>query len=171
MEDLNKELKDKIDGFDMQNDNLEIELGKEQYQDKMPEIKKIIWEKVNQADISVLEKIISKNTNNFKGIKTMISKFTDAHPQVLNIITTNYDRVLEHVMSYNDISFTDGFNGKTLSIFDDTQFKDNKIFAFDSSKLSIFSLICAFKSSILGNPKGIVAPEPQTIKGGSFKKV
>jgi hypothetical protein len=37
----------------MQNDNLEIELGKEQYQDKMPEIKKIIWEKVNQADISV----------------------------------------------------------------------------------------------------------------------
>jgi hypothetical protein len=42
---------------------------------------------------------------------------------------------------------------------------------FDSSKLSIFSLICAFKSSILGNPKGIVAPEPQTIKGGSFKKV
>jgi hypothetical protein len=49
-------------GFDMQNDNLEIELGKEQYQDKMPEIKKIIWEKVNQADISVLEKIISNNT-------------------------------------------------------------------------------------------------------------
>jgi hypothetical protein len=78
-------------------------------------------------------------------------------------------------MSYNDMPFTDGFNGKTLSIFDDTQFKDNKIvkylsfpssvskFAFDSSKLSIFSLICAFKSSILGNPKGIVAPEPQTI--------
>jgi hypothetical protein len=56
--------------------------------------------------------------NNFKGIKTMISKFTDAHPQVLNIITTNYDRVLEYIMSYNDMPFTDGFNGKTLSIFE-----------------------------------------------------
>jgi hypothetical protein len=101
MEDLNKELKDKIDGFDMQNDNLEIELGKEQYQDKMPEIKKIIWEKVNQADISVLEKIISNNTNVFKAIETMINKFTETHPQVVNIVTTNYDRVLEYIMSYN----------------------------------------------------------------------
>ena len=127
MKDLNEELKYKIEDFDEKNDNLEIELGKEQYKEKMPEIKQIIWEKVNQADISVLEKIISKNTNNFKGIKTMISKFTDAHPQVLNIITTNYDRVLEYIMSYNDMPFTDGFNGKTLSIFDDTQFKDNKI--------------------------------------------
>ncbi|VVM20228.1 hypothetical protein BSPWISOXPB_2821 [uncultured Gammaproteobacteria bacterium] len=26
-------------------------------------------------------------------------------------------------MSYNDISFTDGFNGKTLSRFDDNKFK------------------------------------------------
>ena len=127
MEDLNKELKDKIDGFDMQNDNLEIELGKEQYQDKMPEIKKIIWEKVNQADISVLEKIISNNTNVFKAIETMINKFTETHPQVVNIVTTNYDRVLEYIMSYNDISFTDGFNGKTLSRFDDNKFKSKKI--------------------------------------------
>jgi hypothetical protein len=39
----------------------------------MPEIKQIIWEKVNQADISVLEKIISNNTNVFKAIETMIN--------------------------------------------------------------------------------------------------
>jgi TRAP-type mannitol/chloroaromatic compound transport system substrate-binding protein len=64
MKDLNEELKYKIEDFDEKNDNLEIELGKEQYKEKMPEIKQIIWEKVNQADISVLEKIISKNTNN-----------------------------------------------------------------------------------------------------------
>ena len=127
MKDLNEELKYKIEDFDEKNDNLEIELGKEQYKEKMPEIKQIIWGKVNQADISVLEKIISKNTNNFKGIKTMISKFTDAHPQVLNIITTNYDRVLEYIMSYNDMPFTDGFNGKTLSIFDESKFKNEKI--------------------------------------------
>jgi hypothetical protein len=31
--------------------------------------------------------------------------------QVVNIVTTNYDRVLEYIMSYNDISFTDGIKG------------------------------------------------------------
>jgi hypothetical protein len=127
MKDLNEELKEKINYFDTKNDNLETELGKEQYQAKMPEIKQIIWGKVNQADISVLETIISKNTNDFKGIKTMIGKFTDAHPQVLNIITTNYDRVLEYIMSYNDMPFTDGFNGKTLSVFDESKFKNKEI--------------------------------------------
>jgi hypothetical protein len=47
---VNEELKYKIEDFDEKNDNLEIELGKEQYKEKMPEIKQIIWEKVNQAD-------------------------------------------------------------------------------------------------------------------------
>ena len=127
MEDLNAQIKEKIDNFDESNANLETELGKDKYEKKMPKIKGVIWDAVNQADISVLEKIISNNTNDFNGIAKMIKKFIETHPQVVNIITTNYDRVLEHVMSYNDISFTDGFNGKTLSIFDDTQFKDNKI--------------------------------------------
>jgi adenylate kinase len=127
MEDLNAQIKEKIYNFNESNANLETELGKKKYHKKMPKIKEIIWEKVNQADISVLEKIISNNTNDFNGIVKMIKKFIETHPQVVNIITTNYDRVLEHVMSYNDISFTDGFNGKTLSIFDDNKFKDNKI--------------------------------------------
>jgi hypothetical protein len=30
-------------------------------------------------------------------------------------------------MSYNDMPFTDGFNGKTLSIFDESKFKNEKI--------------------------------------------
>jgi len=77
MRNLNEELKEKIDDFDKTNNNLEIELGKEKYQDKMPQIKKIIWEKVNQADISVLKKIISNNTSNFNGIKLLIEKFIE----------------------------------------------------------------------------------------------
>lgn len=127
MRNLNEELKEKIDDFDKTNNNLEIELGKEKYQDKMPQIKKIIWEKVNQADISVLKKIISNNTSNFNGIKLLIEKFIETHPKVVNIVTTNYDRVLEHIMSYHNLPFTDGFNGKVLSIFDETKFKDKEI--------------------------------------------
>ncbi len=57
MFDLNEELKSQIEDFNTTNENLEIELGKDKYQDKMPQIKKVIWEKINQADISVLEKL------------------------------------------------------------------------------------------------------------------
>jgi hypothetical protein len=127
MRDLNEELKKKIKDFDTEDNNLEIELGKEKYQEQMPQIKKIIWEKVNQSDVSVLEKIISNSTNDFNGIKLLIEKFIETHPKVVNIVTTNYDRVLEHIMSYNNFPFTDGFNGKVLSIFDETEFKDKKI--------------------------------------------
>lgn len=127
MWDLNEELKSKIEDFNTENDNFETELGKEKYQDKMPQIKKVIWDKVNQADVSVLESIISNNTNKFNGIKLLIEKFIETHPQIVNIVTTNYDRVLEHIMSYHNFPFTDGFNGKVLSIFDETEFKDKEI--------------------------------------------
>ena len=127
MGDLNEELKSKIEKFDTENDNLEIELGKEKYQKQMPQIKQTIWEKVNCADISVLKRIISNNNDEFNGIKVLIEKFIEAHPKVVNIVTTNYDRVLEYVMSYHNISYIDGFNGKVLSIFNETKFKDKEI--------------------------------------------
>ncbi len=125
--DLNEALKKTIDGFDISNDNLEIELGKDKYQTQMPQIKKVIWGKVNDGDTSVLERIISNNTNEFNGIKLLIEKFIEAHPKVVNIVTTNYDRVLEYVMSYHNFPYTDGFNGKVLSVFDETLFKDKDV--------------------------------------------
>jgi len=124
---LNEELKKKIDGFSIRNNNLEVELGKDKYQKQMLEIKKVIWERVNDADISVLKKIIANSIGDFNGIKLLIEKFIETHPKVVNIVTTNYDRILEHIMSYNNIPYTDGFNGKVLSIFDETEFKDKEM--------------------------------------------
>jgi hypothetical protein len=84
-------------------------------------------------------------------------------------------------MSYNNISFTDGFNGKTLSIFNEDAFQKKNIYLSFSSSVSkllfvtlkflIFSFNFLFKSSILGNPKDIVAPDPQTIKGGKQRRL
>ena len=125
--DLNEVLKDKIKGFDTSNGNLEIELGKDKYQKQMPQIKQVIWDKVNEADISVLEKITKNNSNDFKGIKFLIEKFIEAHPQILNIVTTNYDRLLEYIMSFCGISFTDGFEGKVLSKFNENSFQKKSI--------------------------------------------
>ena len=127
MWDLNEELKSIINGFDKTNNNLEIELGKEQYKKNMPQIKKVIWKKTNDADISVLDRIISNSTNEFNGIKLLIEKFIETHPKVVNIVTTNYDRVLEYILSYYNFPYTDGFNGKALSTFDEDQFKDRDI--------------------------------------------
>ena len=127
MLDLNEALKERIDGFDAENDNLELELSKDKYTDQMPQVKRIIWELVHSDDISVLDRIISSSYAEFEGIRLLYKKFLAAHPEVLNIVTTNYDRVLEHILSYDNISFSDGFNGKTLSIFDETSFSNKKI--------------------------------------------
>lgn len=127
MDSLNNQLKKEIGGFDAENDNLEIELGKEKYQEKMPEIKNVIWNEINEADKLVLERLTTNQTTEFHGIKLLIDKFIEVHPQVLNIVTTNYDRVLEYTMSYHDIIFTDGFNGKVLSSFNENLFLSKNI--------------------------------------------
>ena len=127
MRTLNETLKKEIDGFNTSNDNLEVELGKENYQKQMPQIRNVIWNKINEADISVLNKISTNNTSSFKGIKLLIEKFIEVHPQVLNIVTTNYDRVLEYAMSYEGVSFTDGFEGKILSVFDENLFQNKSM--------------------------------------------
>lgn len=127
MGDLNKKLKEEIIEFDTNSDNLEIELGKEKYQSILPEIKKVIWNEIAKADSVVLNKITSNNTTEFKGVTTLFESFLGAHPQKIDIVTTNYDRVLEYILSYNRINFTDGFIGKTLSSFDESLFSDKNI--------------------------------------------
>jgi len=124
---LNTAIEKKIKGFNPNGENLEIELGKSEYKSRMPEIKKIIWDAINEADEKVLAKLISDENGARDGIKGMVGKFRDAHPQVVNIITTNYDCVLEHVMAFYGIPFTDGFEGKELSPFDSYLFQDKNM--------------------------------------------
>lgn len=122
MNDLNDLLKANVVDFDSTNTNLEVELGKDKYQPKMPEIRKLIWQKIEEADSKVLEEFIVGNIEKYNGIKRLIQIFTEPHPKVLNIVTTNYDRVLEYCLSYFSHNFTDGFNGKYLSIFNPNLF-------------------------------------------------
>jgi len=123
MNKLNDALKAGINGFDANNNNLETELGEVKYEKQMPEIKKIIWDTINMADCEIRKNIINGGIGDFSAILNMIKKFKEAHPKVLNIITTNYDRVLEHIMGYHCISFTDGFGGQEFSLFCGDLFK------------------------------------------------
>ena len=123
MAQLNDALRKKIEDFNPTNENLENELGKPEYEERMPEIRKAVWDMVNQADRQVYEKLTAGNPDDIEPIKNMIEKFQDCHPKVVNIITTNYDRILEYTMAYHTIPFTDGFSGRDFSIFSETNFQ------------------------------------------------
>lgn len=129
MNDLNNILKEKFDFFDKNNTNLEEELGKDKYEKHINEIRKSIWSCVEQKDVEILNKILI-DFDRFKGIKQLIRVFTEPHPHVLNIITTNYDRVLEYVLETSDIAFTDGFSGRLLSLFSEDFFKKTSDYPF-----------------------------------------
>lgn len=124
---LNEIIKEKISEFDQTSDNLEIELGKDKYLELMPQIRNIIWDAISNIDKIILEKLLTSNIEEFDGIKKLVEKISDAHPKVTNIVTTNYDRIIENVLSFHGIPFTDGFLGKDLSLFDENLFSSNNI--------------------------------------------
>jgi len=126
MSDLNEILKDKLPEFDGTNNNLEKELGKEKYLKHIRKIRGFIGDAICKSDLNALSKIISKDES-FAGIKSMFDNFYAAHPHKLDIVTTNYDCILEYMLSYNQYSYTDGFTDKKLSLFNDSLFRNRDI--------------------------------------------
>ena len=120
MNDLKKCLKGKLDIS--KNTNLETELGKIRNIEIVEKVKQIIRDEIVKRDLICLKKSI-KNQNYFNPIVNMIKKFYDAHPRKIDVITTNYDCVLEYALSKSNYSFTDGFTGKTLASFQEDNFK------------------------------------------------
>lgn len=129
MNDLNNALKSEYDYFDKINTNLEEELGKDKYEPHLNEIRKTIWKCIAEKDEVILNDVL-KNSKKYAGIKLLVEKFTAPYPNIFSIITTNYDRVLENILVTNDISFTDGFSGRLLSLYNED------LFAINSTKKS-----------------------------------
>ena len=107
-------------------DNLETELGKIQDIEKINKIKTFIRSEVFKKDIECLKQSI-KDINHFSAVNKLIEVFYEAHPQKMDIITSNYDRVLEYAISRLGYNYTDGFTGKQLSKFDKDNFKTKNI--------------------------------------------
>ena len=115
MDDLKKYLNPEIKAKD-KDANLEATLGKIDDENKIDKIKEIIRSQVLNKNLGCLKKSI-QTPNYFEAIETMIKKFYKAHPQNINIVTTNYDCILEYALSQAGYNFTDGFTGKALSQF------------------------------------------------------
>ena len=126
MSDLNDCLKSRMADFDGSLNNLEKELDNPKYEHKMPQIRSIIWNEIKKRDSQVLKNLLKKQ-DDFWGIKDLLDVFLKPYPKTLNVITTNYDCVLEHVMSYFGVSYTDGFTGQDLSIFNEKVFNEKAI--------------------------------------------
>ena len=113
-----------IESLKSENSNLEVELEKvqDQDQDEINKIKTCIRSEVFKKDIECLKKSIEKS-DYFCGINNMIEKFYEVHPHKIDIITTNYDRVLEYTLSKFGYDYTDGFTGRQLAQFSKDNFQ------------------------------------------------
>lgn len=107
--------------------NLEKELGDDKYEDRIDAIRQEIWNKIVEADVKVPDKILDGDDEYLNAIGELIGKIYSTHPQVVNFVTTNYDRVLEYVAAKNGYLVTDGTNMSTLSTFDERAFDRDKM--------------------------------------------
>ena len=124
MEDLKECLKPEIEKLD-KDVNLEVTLGKIDDRNKIDKIKKIIRDEVLKKNMECLKHSI-QTPDYFEAIEKMIRKFYNAHPQNINIVTTNYDCILEYALSKAGHNFTDGFTGRPLSKFNPAGFGKKK---------------------------------------------
>lgn len=83
------------------------------------------WELVSQADLNLLGRIISEKYE--IPLSRLIKRFYQPHPQCVNIITTNYDRVIEYACDKVNIPVDTKFNGSYIKSLSGECFKGSKI--------------------------------------------
>ena len=102
--------------------DLETELGKLEDDSQIDKIRIDVRKAVFKKDMMCLEKSI-KDSRHFSAVIKMVRKFYKAHPHRVDILTTNYDCVLEYALSGANYDFTDGFTGRPLSTFTQKHFE------------------------------------------------
>jgi len=122
MSTLNAAIKKEVPHFNQDEKHLEAALNDYLNCNDIGKIKRIIHENIIKADGKFLSEEVIKNKNN--PIVKLINWVKKPHPCVANIITINYDRAIEYLLSYNAIPFTDGFTGRELSPFNKANFKE-----------------------------------------------
>lgn len=121
MSKLKDEIGKALPSFDKTCADLEAELGKDKYETDLPKIRKIIRDVVCSADIKAKEQLLKCN-DDYEGIRRLTKFCYEPHPKVVNVVSTNYDRILEYVWGYNGFHYTDGFEQHELAEFDENKF-------------------------------------------------
>lgn len=77
--------------------------------DIIEDIRKETWELVSGKDIELFYKVLFNEIQ--LPLARLIKHFYQTHPQNVNIITTNYDRVIEYACDSLQLPISTGFNG------------------------------------------------------------
>ena len=120
MDDLKKELKIKQAG------NLEDILSKNTDPNKKKKFEEDIYKAINKKDAEFRNRLIQGNTDEIRPTAELFNYLYRPHPQLLNVITTNYDCVLEYIFSHYGFPYSDGFSGREFSSFDSENFRLRK---------------------------------------------
>lgn len=75
----------------------------------LDDIRKETWHIVSKKDIELYYRVLFGNEK--ISLARLIKKFYQAHPQCVNILTTNYDRVIEYACDSVQIPLNTGFSG------------------------------------------------------------
>lgn len=122
VQDLAKGLKELGIGIDPQ-ENLEKQISEIYNEDHISQVKKYVCEKILEKDMDCLKRA-AKCPKYLEPIKDMIKVFCDQHPGGINLITTNYDRLLEYAIGQMNLQYRDGCLGRILSKVNAECFKD-----------------------------------------------
>ena len=86
------------------------------------EYKNKIFKFINARDKKLREKIRT-DSSMLRPLNSIIDHCCDTQSHNLNIVTTNYDCVLEYCLSVHGFSYSDGFSGREFSKFDEKNFR------------------------------------------------
>lgn len=112
--------------------DFEKELCDNRFNHLLPKIKKCIRNYVSRQDRLVLYGMMDGTLDvscqaQLRAIGQMLRTFMYAHPCRLNLITTNYDQIVEYVASKRGFHFTDGTSFAQLSDFNIGRFGKSKV--------------------------------------------
>ena len=103
--------------------SLEDELCKPELVHENDTIRRIIFERIFEADSKIVDMLRMRTCAYLDAIADLIRLVSEAHPKVVNFLTTNYDRVLELVAAWNGYRVFDGTIQGNLGRFDVNEFK------------------------------------------------
>lgn len=91
----------------------------------LADVKCETWRLISSKDIALLKRILFRQED--LPLAKVIKKFSQAHPRKLDIITTNYDRVVEYACDLAGVPVATGFSGSYLKQFSEGTFQAQNI--------------------------------------------
>jgi NAD-dependent SIR2 family protein deacetylase len=89
------------------------------------DIRKETWKLISEKDLAVFSDVVFNNKE--IALSKLIKLYCQSHPQKVDIITTNYDRLIEYACDKARLTLNDGFSGHYTKHYSDSFAKKNAV--------------------------------------------